>query len=249
MFKNPYSQHTVVFVERASPTDACQDPCPNATFSVAPGAVQAVPLSSLGYYFAYTTGPTLNSLDWYQGDPALYWALPPDGTLAPFSVPGDKLTAAQLATQLPVTADGYLFPSETDVSLRFLAGPPASAVTSAQVLADFAAAHDAQATSMFGTSSCTPLASKYVREVDAAAFFTQYAVPYDPSDPYIVGNCKKFASVVDLLKANLTDIHVYRFTEGDPSNNIQAPGQVSIFIAGLDAAGELVAVMTGAVQT
>ena len=36
--------------------------------------------------FAVTAGPRLNSFDWANGDPDRYWALPPDGTLAPFTV-------------------------------------------------------------------------------------------------------------------------------------------------------------------
>jgi parallel beta-helix repeat protein len=85
-FTNPYPQHTVTFVERASPTDTCTDPCSNPATAVPPGQTVTVPASALGYYFAVTSGPTLNSLDWFGGDPSRYWDLPPDGTLAPFSV-------------------------------------------------------------------------------------------------------------------------------------------------------------------
>ena len=45
-----------------------------------------MPASALGYYYAQTTGPSLNSYDWFEGDPDRYWALPPDGILAPFQV-------------------------------------------------------------------------------------------------------------------------------------------------------------------
>ncbi len=162
--------------------------------------------------------------------------------------PSGKLTAAQLEAELPKAADGYMLMSETDVSLRWLTGPKAE-VTAANVQADFAQAHDAQMSSMFGTAEATPLAKKYASEVPAEELFSRYSVPYDTSDPYIVASAQKFANVVKLLKANLTDLHVYRFTEGDPKSNIAAPGEVSIFIAGKTAAGELVSVMTGAVET
>jgi len=88
-FRNPYAGHTVVFQERAGPTDDCggvAGNCTAATFGVAPGAQTRVPASSLGYYFARTDGPSLNTLDWFGGDENLYWSIPPDGILAPFSV-------------------------------------------------------------------------------------------------------------------------------------------------------------------
>jgi hypothetical protein len=84
-FVNPYTTHSVVFEERSGPTHTC-DPCGTATVTVGPGEARTVPASSLGYYYAVTDGPTLNSLDWAFGDPDLYWALPPDGILAPFIV-------------------------------------------------------------------------------------------------------------------------------------------------------------------
>jgi hypothetical protein len=89
-FSNPYAEYAVVFTERSSPTDDCGgmsgNGCTGASVPVAPGATAQVPASSLGYYYAQTVGPTLNTLDWFGGDPSLYWALPPDGILAPFVV-------------------------------------------------------------------------------------------------------------------------------------------------------------------
>jgi hypothetical protein len=85
-FTNPYPDRPVTFVERSSATDACTDPCPNASFAVDPGATATVPASSLGYYYVEAGGPRLNSLSWFGGDPALYWSIPPDGILAPFAV-------------------------------------------------------------------------------------------------------------------------------------------------------------------
>ncbi|MBN1945241.1 MAG: lamin tail domain-containing protein [Bradymonadales bacterium] len=84
-FTNPYSAHSVLFQERNGPTHTC-DPCGTAEFIVLPGEVRQVPASSLGYYYAQTVGPTLNAYDWFDGDPDRYWALPPDGILAPFTV-------------------------------------------------------------------------------------------------------------------------------------------------------------------
>jgi len=88
-FQNPYSDYSVVFVERSSPTDDCggiTGTCTNPSVVVAPGELATVPASSLGYYFARTDGPSLNTLDWFGGDPSLYWTIPPDGILEPFSV-------------------------------------------------------------------------------------------------------------------------------------------------------------------
>ena len=84
-FRNPYDAHSVLFQERSSPTHTC-DPCETPTVTVGPGEVREVPASALGYYYAQTIGPRLNSFDWFEGDPDRYWALPPDGILAPFTV-------------------------------------------------------------------------------------------------------------------------------------------------------------------
>ncbi|MBM4396647.1 MAG: lamin tail domain-containing protein, partial [Deltaproteobacteria bacterium] len=94
IFENPYPKHSVVFVERSGPTDRCSvdgNPCPNPAVSVGPGKTAVVPASGLGWYYAQTTGPSLNTLDWFGGDADKYWALPPDGTLPPFTV---EVTAA-----------------------------------------------------------------------------------------------------------------------------------------------------------
>ncbi|MBU0661816.1 lamin tail domain-containing protein [Patescibacteria group bacterium] len=88
-FQNPYPNHSVIFVERSSPTDDCggiSGSCTNASVTVPPGALATVPASSLGYYFARTDGPSLNVLDWFGGDPKLYWSIPPDGILPPLFV-------------------------------------------------------------------------------------------------------------------------------------------------------------------
>ncbi len=89
-FENPYSDYAVVFTERSSPEDDCggisDGVCPGASVRVEPGATAQVPASALGYYYAQTVGPGLNTLDWFGGDPELYWSLPPDGILAPFMV-------------------------------------------------------------------------------------------------------------------------------------------------------------------
>ncbi|MBN2494593.1 MAG: lamin tail domain-containing protein [Deltaproteobacteria bacterium] len=89
-FSNPYADYAVVFTERSSPTDDCGGiggtGCTGASVRVEAGTSAEVPASSQGYYYAQTAGPSLNSLDWCGGDPDLYWALPPDGILAPFVV-------------------------------------------------------------------------------------------------------------------------------------------------------------------
>jgi len=89
-FRNPYTDYAVVFTERADSTDDCGgiagSGCEGASVTVGPGETAEVPASTLGCYFARTDGPSLNSLDWFGGDPDRYWALPPDGILAPFAV-------------------------------------------------------------------------------------------------------------------------------------------------------------------
>jgi len=89
-FTNPYPDFAVVFTERAGPEDDCGgmqgSGCAGASVRVEPLTSVQVPASAQGFYYAQTVGPELNTLDWFGGDPALYWALPPDGILAPFTV-------------------------------------------------------------------------------------------------------------------------------------------------------------------
>ena len=82
-----------------------------------------------------------------------------------------------------------------------------------------------------------------------AAALPVKAPPYDGADDFTIANCKELSDVAALLEANLTDVHVYRFSEGKPGDDIEAPGQVSVFIAGRAASGGLVGVMTAAVET
>jgi hypothetical protein len=82
-FTNPYADFDVVFVERSSPTDACPDPCTNASVTVSAGSSSQIPPSSLGYYFAYTSGPNPASSDWGDTCEVGMW---PDGVLPPFIV-------------------------------------------------------------------------------------------------------------------------------------------------------------------
>ncbi|MGC4116293.1 MAG: nuclease A inhibitor family protein [Myxococcales bacterium] len=158
---------------------------------------------------------------------------------------GPKLSAAELGAKVAQAADGYWFTSETDCRLTFLTGPKVGKVDAETVRAAFTAQHDAQVDSMFGTTENVGLAARFVQERDATDFLNRYSTPYDPNDPGMAENCQKFAAVADLLKQNLTDLHVYRFLERDSDS----PGTVSVFIAGKTASGELVAVMTGAVET
>lgn len=89
-FTNLYADYSVVFTERANLTDDCGGPqgggCTGASVQVPPRTTVEVPASSLGYYYAQTVGPELNTLDWWDGNPESYRQLPPDGTLRIFSV-------------------------------------------------------------------------------------------------------------------------------------------------------------------
>jgi hypothetical protein len=163
--------------------------------------------------------------------------------------PAGGLSAADLGTKVAAAAGDYLFPSETDVALSYLVGPKNTPVTAASVAAAFGAQADAARADMFHTSDASLMANKFPEEISAADFLARYSQASDPNDPASMANAAKFKGVADLLKGNLTDLHVYRFDEHDPADRNRSAGEVTIFIAGHTAAGDLVSVMTGAVET
>jgi hypothetical protein len=85
-FKNPYSDYDIVFKERNSPTAVGNGS--EAYVRVDPGVTILIPASSLGYYYVYTEGPEINTLesaDW--SDPYTWgFSFPQDGIIAPFFI-------------------------------------------------------------------------------------------------------------------------------------------------------------------
>jgi hypothetical protein len=82
-FTNPYTDYEVIFEDRNSPTDTGLGT--ETKIRISPNVTTLVPASSLGYYYAYTEGPVINT-QWSDEDPSLLFSTPPDGILAPFFV-------------------------------------------------------------------------------------------------------------------------------------------------------------------
>ena len=154
--------------------------------------------------------------------------------------PTTGLPVAELKTKVEAAVNGLWLTSESDAKLKFLTGTQlnGAAITPAIVRTQLSAQHDAVMSDvMYGM---TPLASRSETEVRSAnAFLTQLATPMDPADPDSVASAAKFAELKKLLQDNLTDLQVIRFGRIN----------ISTFIVGRTAAGELAGVLTGQVET
>lgn len=150
------------------------------------------------------------------------------------------LPIAQLGPALTAAVDGLWLTSESDAKLKFVSGTQlnGAAITPALVRAQLGAQHDVLMPEVMNGAS--RLASRTRTEVRSAnAFLTRLATPMDPADPASVASAARFAQLKTLLQANLADLTVVRFG----SRNI------STFIVGRTASGELAGVLTGQVET
>jgi hypothetical protein len=154
--------------------------------------------------------------------------------------PAAGLPMAELKTKVEAAVNGLWLTSESDAKLKFLTGTQlnGAAITPAIVRSQLGAQHDAvMGDVMYGM---TPLASRSETEVrSASAFLTQLATPMDPADPDSVASAAKFAELKKLLQDNLTDLQVIRF----------GTINISTFIVGRTASGELAGVLSGQVET
>lgn len=154
--------------------------------------------------------------------------------------PAAGLPVGELKTKVEAAVNGLWLTSESDAKIKFLTGTQlnGAAITPAIVRAQLGAQHDAVMSDvMYGM---TPLASRSQTEVRSAnAFLTQLATPMDPGDPDSVASAAKFAELKKLLETNLTDLQVIRF----------GTINISTFIVGRTAAGELAGVLSGQVET
>lgn len=150
------------------------------------------------------------------------------------------LPVGELKTKVEAAVNGLWLTSESDAKIKFLTGTQlnGAAITPAIVRSQLTAQHDAVMSDvMYGM---TPLASRSQTEVRSAnAFLTQLATPMDPADPDSVASAAKFAELKKLLEENLTDLQVIRFGRIN----------ISTFIVGRTAAGELAGVLSGQVET
>ena len=164
---------------------------------------------------------------------------PAPGVVTPPVTP-TGLPMAQLKAALETAVDGLWMPSESDAKFKFLTGTQlnGAAITPALIRAQLGAQHDVLMPDvMFGAS---PLASRSKTEQRSAnALLSKLSTPMDPGDPASVASAARFAALKTLLQANLTDLTVVRFG----SRNL------SSFIVGRTAAGELAGLLTGQVET
>jgi hypothetical protein len=134
-------------------------------------------------------------------------------------------------------------PSETDARFVFLTGTQlnGAAITVATIRAQLTAQHDAQiANVMYTDPSERSLAAKtLVEERSAYDYIDRIVANADPADDVSLANAQKFVALKAALQAHLTDVKMVRF------------GRISIstFIVGRTRTGELVALLTGQVET
>lgn len=149
----------------------------------------------------------------------------------------------EVKAALEAAVAGAWMPSETDASFVFLAGTQlnGAAITADVIRAQFTAQHDAQIGNvMWVDADQRSLAAKTtVEERDAYAQIDRIVGNADPADDVSVANAQKFVALKAALQAHLTDVKMVRF------------GTVSIstFFVGRTRTGELVALLTGQVET
>lgn len=164
------------------------------------------------------------------------------------AVPTAEIAAARakVADEIGSATSGLWLTSERDAKVVFLnAGPIASGagIGPDTIETRFAAAHDAITTDIYdaqGDMTVGPLAGRAVEERGVADWFDGVTTSFDPADPVSVERAAKWQALRDAVDANLTDVHLYRFTGG---------AAVSIFVVGRTANGDLAGVLTAAIET
>jgi len=153
------------------------------------------------------------------------------------------LDLAQLRSQLETLTDGLWYPSETDARMLFVSAPGLgdAPITEAVIRQKLSAQHDALLPQvMWVDPSDVALSGRTVVERrDALAVLNAIIDNADPNDPVSQANAARFASLRDFLQANLTELVVFRFGRIN----------ISTFILGRSADGQLVGLLTGQVET
>jgi hypothetical protein len=156
------------------------------------------------------------------------------------SVTTGPMSTTQLKAALEAATDGLTLMSETDANLRFLSANNigSTAITPHLLRQKLTPAHDRLIDSVM--SGGTRLAQRQGSEVrDAEAFLTRLATVNDPSDPASVEQARRFGELKTLLQSQLTDLTVVRF----------GTVNISTFIVGRTASGDLAGLLTGQVET
>lgn len=159
------------------------------------------------------------------------------------STPGPTDTAAGLKPVLEAAVDGLFVTSETDAKVKVLTGRQlgGAPLTADLVRRELGAQHDAVfGDVMWVDPAELPLSTRStVEERSAADWLDRHAELYDPADPAAVATSDSFKKLKAVLERELTDLKVFRF--GDVT--------LSTFIVGRSRSGELVALLTGQVET
>lgn len=149
----------------------------------------------------------------------------------------------EVKAALETAIAGAWMPSETDARFVFLAGTQlnGAAITADVIRAQLTDQHDAQLGNvMWVDADQRSLAAKtFVEERDAFAMIDRLVGNADPEDEPSLANAAKLSALKTALQTHLTDVKVVRF------------GAVSIstFFVGRTRTGELVALLTGQVET
>lgn len=149
----------------------------------------------------------------------------------------------EVKAALETAIAGAWMPSETDARFVFLAGTQlnGAAITADVIRAQLTDQHDAQLGNvMWVDADQRSLAAKtFVEERDAFAMIDRLVGNADPEDEVSLANAAKLSALKTALQTHLTDVKVVRF------------GTVSIstFFVGRTRTGELVALLTGQVET
>lgn len=142
-----------------------------------------------------------------------------------------------------VTHDLWLT-SESDAKVKFIVadGAGSGPIDEALVRKKFAGAHDVLGPTLYGRhdSNFVKLADRpEVALQDGRAWLEDRAEVADPDDPAAVAEAQKWRALADLVKAELTDVKVYRFGTID----------ISVMLVGRTKSGELAGFLSAVVET
>lgn len=166
------------------------------------------------------------------------------GKTTPATTPtSGPLSVAQLKTTLTSLTADMLMPSETDAKFEFVNGGQLNGapVDAHAVRSKLTPIHDATIGSlMYVPAGEEKLANRNPSTVLDGSTYLQHIIDAaDPNDPDSLARAEQFKTLKSTLEANLTDLKVIRF--GDVN--------ISTFIVGRAATGELVGLLTGQVET
>ena len=209
--------------DAAQPTPDAAQPTPDAA-QPTPDAAQPTPDAALPTPDAAQPTPDAAQPTPDAAQPSPDAALPDAAQPAPDAAPpvgacGD----AYLAGLAPLVVD-LLYPSESDYPLDPILGIDPTP--------DDVSPDDARR--LQGVDGDT-----LVEVADFAQLEAHLAVPYDPSDPYIVDRAQKFAAVFAYLRANLHDLTVLRVGEIE----------IHVYVLGHTACGELAGFHSVSIET